>query len=264
MGFGTFWNMQFHQSWVLFLPLSGLAFYWRRKEEKKESAREVCSFGLGGCLPLVFLVPTFWQFGLHHTPSGITQSFRWFNWDNMKMVGVILARYLSLAAYEMPRFVGGGTGERLAFMNQVPWLYPPGIFLLVIGWIQPLVLLGSGFWKGIKNSKPAFWAYGLTMGIFLMIWGCFWFTTTGPSAHMYFLFMPWVVVYSFFVWERLKGNVWKKLAWACLIASVWFQAGFMIQNAKGHSFWASRAAVAQAIEKQDYRLLSERRDGSYY
>jgi hypothetical protein len=264
LGFGIFWDMQFHQSWILFLPLVLLAFYQRRKEEEKGAAAEVLAFAAGGAGPLAFLVPTFVQYGFHHTPSGITHSFEFLNWDNVKAILTILARYLSLSCFEIPRFLGGGTGERFDFLNKAPWLYPPAWFLTIVGWVQPFVLLVAVFWKEFQKTREALWTYGLTLAVVQGIWFCFWFTTTGPSAHMYFIFMPLVLVFSFFVWASLKGKLWKGLAWACVIASLWFQTGFMIQSSKGRSFWASRAAAAQALEKNDYRILSERRAGSYY
>lgn len=261
MGFGAFWNMQFHQSWVLFLPLVAFAFYWRRNG-KKGAWQEILAFIAGAAVPLAFLIPTL--LGSQQAPSGIARSFQWFNPENLKAFFVIMARYFSLASFEMPRFLGGGTAERFAFMDQVPWLYPPAVFLLLVGWVQPVVLLFAGFWIKFRGTLEIRWAYGLTFGIFLMIWGCFWFTTTGPSAHMYYLFMPWVVVYSFFVWSKLEGKLWKGLGLTCLAASLWFQTGFMIQSAKGRSFWQSRDLVAQALEKKDYRVLAERRPWSYY
>lgn len=264
MGFGMFWTMQFHQSWILLLPFVLMAFIWRRKTEISTINEEIRGFLAGALLPLVFLLPTFIKYGFHHAPSGITQSVEWMNWENFKMFFTVLARYLSLGAYEIPRFLGDGTEERLHFLNQAPWLYPPTAFLLVIGCIQPFLYLGAGWKRDAQRPGESQLVYNLMMGCFLWIWFCFWFTTTGPSAHMYYLFLPLVVFYSFYAWSRLPARLGRLLGVACLVASLWLQTGTLLQRYKEQSFWSDRGLISRAIEQKDYRILGERRNGSFY
>src|SRR5262249_31420574 len=80
MGFGICWTMQFHQSWVLLLPLVFMVFIWRRKTEIATFDEEIRGFLAGALPPLAFLLPTFIKYGFHHAPSGIAQSARWMNW----------------------------------------------------------------------------------------------------------------------------------------------------------------------------------------
>ena len=161
---------------------------------------------------------------------GILKVAQNFNEDNFKAVFTILARYLSFPCFEMPRFVGGGTGERLAFLNRAPWLYLPGIFLLLVGWIQPFVLLIYGWFKDPRHREAPI-LFRVTMFSLLWIWVCFWFTSTGPAAHMYYVFLPLTVVYYFYLWSRLVDRpAWKWFGAACLVASLWFQTGFIVKK----------------------------------
>lgn len=264
MGFGIFWNMQFHQSWILFIPLAVMAFAWRRKTEIATMNEEIRGFLAGSLLPLVFLAPTLVRFGFNHAPSGITQSIRWLNWENVLAFFTILARYLSLGAYEIPRFLGGGTSERLHFLREAPWLYPPALFLFAVGILQPFMLLSAGWWPDKRRQGEARLVYLIMMGAFLWTWFCFWFTTTGPSAHMYYLFLPLIVFYSFYVWSRFHSRAWKIMGILCLIASLWLQTGILVQRFKERSFWADRGLAAKAIDQKDYRVLGQRRNGSFY
>lgn len=264
MAFGLLWNMQFHLSWILLGPLASGIFLWRRKEKLGGGLLEVGGAVFGSILPLAFLLPTYLKFGLGHGPSGILHSFQLFHWDNFKDFFTVLARYLSFAAYEIPRFIGSGKGERIAFLNQAPWLWPPALFLFIVGLIQPFFFLLTGFFRDKERTGEARWAWGLTMGAFLWVWFCFWFTSTGTAAHMYFVFMPLVVVQSFFVWARLKGTAWKGFALACLIASLWLQTGVMVQKFKDRSLESHREVIVRALQERDYRLLGERRPGAFY
>jgi len=264
MGFGLFWNMQFHQSWVLLPPLVLLVFIWRRKTEIATVDEEIRGFLAGAVLPLMLLLPTFIKYGFHHSPSGIAQSAQWVNWGNITIFFTVLVRYLFLGAYEIPGFWGGGAAERLHFLSQARWLYPPAVFLLVIGWIQVFFYLGAG-WKR-DNRRPGEFqlVYYLMIGCFLWTWFCFWFMTTGPSAHMYYPFLPLIVFYSFYVWSRLPSRLGRFLGIACLVASLWLQTGTMLQRFKDQSFWSNRDLISKAIAKKDYGILGERRNGSFY
>ena len=265
MGFGMFWNMQFHGSWVL-LPIFTLGtFLWRRKRRVGTAGLEILGFLAGAAMPLGLLLPTFIQFGFHHGSEGFSQVAVRFNPGNFKEFFTILARYLSLACFEMPRFLGSGTGERKAFFDGLLWLVPPALFLTLVGWIQPFVLLIYGWFKD-KRHPEAFFIQCLTLGSLLWVWFCFWFTTTGPAAHMYYVFLPLIVVSFFFILRRLSPRKgWRNFGLICLVASLWFQSGFIYRNlTKGGSLYSNREKIVQALSKKDFRLLAERRPGSFY
>jgi hypothetical protein len=257
--------MQFHLSWVLLVPLVLLVFVWRRKSGKAGAGKEIGSFLGGAALPLAFLIPTLVGYGFKNGSDGVLSSFQLFNVRNFRDFFTILARYFSFPCFEMPRFIGSGTGERLQFFREAPWLWPPGAFLTILGWIQPFILLFAIWFKDKRHSDARTIGF-LTLAGFFWIWFCFWFTENGPAAHMYYLFLPLVTVHYFYVWSRfVKKRGWKKFGLVCLAASFWFQTGFVIREfQKGTSLYADRAKIVRAIEEKDYRLLSERRPWALY
>jgi hypothetical protein len=262
MGFGLFWDMQFHQSWVLLMPFIGGAWFWRRRS-KLASKGELLGFILGSILPFDCLLPTLLQYGILKPGGGLAHAATLFHFDNFKMVLTILARYLSLPSFEMPRFMGGSTAERWAFLLQIPFVIPVAFFLILVGWVQPFVLLLYPWFE-----EKAFWVrrwYGLAMSGFLLVWVCFWFSTTGPSAHMYYVLMPMVAAYSFAVWDQLAVKSFARgLAVVCIFASLWFQTGAACQQISGDSLYQDRDRIVQAIQKKDYQLLAPRRPWVIY
>ncbi len=258
MGFGMGWDMQFHLSWVLLTPVALLAFMWRIKE--KQAGWKELAGGIGGwILPFLFLLPTLLNYGFGQGKAGIAHAGEFLNFKNVSEFWNVLGRYFSFPCFEIPRFIGSGTGERLQFFKDAPWLWAPGVFLILLGWLQPLVLLFAGWVK--EPPKGTRFMAALTLAGFVWVWVCFWFTSNGPAAHMYYLFFPLVTVYFFYLWNWFSSvSWWNYFAAVCVAVSLWFQTGFMIhQYRNGNSLESDRGKVVQAIEKKDYRLLSERR-----
>lgn len=258
MGFGLFWDMQFHQSWVLLVPFLLGAWAWRRKS-KMDGNGELLGFILGSILPFDCLLPTLIQYGFLKPTGGLAHAATVFNFSNFKLFFTVLARYLSLPSFEIPRFLGGSTVERLAFLKQVPFIIPPAVFLTLVGWVQPFILLGFP-WFNLGKPFGVRRLYLLMMLGFFFVWGCFCFATTGPSAHMYYVLLPLVAAYSLAVWDKLALKpFWKDLALACVFASLWFQAGTAGERITGDSLYQNRDRIVQAIHQKDYRLLGDRR-----
>jgi hypothetical protein len=258
MGFGIFWNMQFHFSWILLPPFAILALVY----QKKFKLSDIGGFLLGALIPAAFLIPTWVVYGLGQSGQGLNLSVP-FSWEHVKAFFVVLARYFSLVSYEIPRFLGLDTKGRLEAVKALPILLPPAAFLLVVGWIQPFVLLGMGFVKD-KIHKDGAWVRNLTFLAFLMVWVSFWFTDKDPLAHIYYVLIPLLAVYSFYVWDRLAANKkWQIFGMVCLAASFWFQSCRLFQQIPEGSLYSDRAKVSQAIHEKNYHLLGERRPGSH-
>ncbi|HEY5037851.1 MAG TPA: hypothetical protein VIJ93_02150 [bacterium] len=264
MGIGLFWNLQFHYSWILLPPFILAAFFLRRRGGLTAWGREILGFVAGAALPLAFLVPTFVRYGFQQESGGFTGVAMGFSWDNFCSFFTILARYLSFPCFEMPRFLGSGTQERLEFLKRAPWLIPPAIFLTLIGWFQPFVLLIYGWFKDSKHGDARD-IHRWTMIGFFWIWVCFWFTSKQPASRMYYLFLPLVTVYYFYLWSRLVSRVGcRRFAAACLIASLWFQSGYMARMIKDRSLYTDRHRIVKALQEKDYHILYERRPWALY
>ncbi len=261
MGFSLFWIMQFHFSYVYLIPLAGLSLLVQVKEAK--NPRSILFF-IGGALPTIALIiPTFVKYGLSRSnvASGFTVPF---NWYNVSEGLTILARYFSLVCYELPRYIGTSTTSRFAFLNSHPWLWPFGSILWVGGLIQPFVMLFAWFQK--KHQIPGWTGLKiLILLMYLMIWVSFWFTVKLPLSHIYLVLYPWLMLYSFYCWAMFAENAkWRLLGKAFVVMGLLFQLGYALAVAPQDSIYNQRPLVAKALQQQDYRVLSERREGSLY
>lgn len=264
MGFGLFWDMQFHNSWVLLPPFLLGAFLQRRRKNLKGWGSEINGVLTGAVLPLALLAPTLAGYGLLRETAGLTAVSMGFNWENFKFLPTILARYLSFPCFEMPRFIGSGTAERTQFFKDAFWLIPPGIFLTLLGWVQPVVLLVWGWFKDRRHREGRL-VQGLVMTGLLWTWFCFWFTSNGPAAHMYYVLFPLTAVGFFYACARLAPKLfWRRFGLVCLLASLWFQTGYLVKSMKGPSLFSDRARIVRAIDQRDHRFLAERRARSFY
>jgi hypothetical protein len=300
MGFGVFWIMQLHMSWPIFLVLALVSFFFQmiseasgpwtrvyRDQGHHGSGRHLFSlaarfenihftnilmnlsavpFFLLGALPMLALVaPTYLQYGFlkTHDVSGLLV---FFSFDHFISYFTILARFFSFASFEMPRFLGDHTPERLAFLSGAPWLWPPAVFLLVAGWLQAIAMLI--FWF-LKHHSQSEWKAVkiMTLGVTVLIWVSFWFTVRGPDAHRYYTFFPFAMIYSLYCWDFLAGSkMWKRFAVVFIAVAILFQAGYAIEMGRqgNSSYLLDREKISQAIDAKDYQLLGERQPYSFY
>ncbi len=262
MGFGLFWNMQFHFSWILLLPFVAASFFFQARENRLKLLTSASGFLLGLLPVAALLLPTFLKYGWSQGAGG-TGTARLFCPDNFLAFFTVLARYFSLASFEIPRFIGQHTPQRMGFFKSAPWLVPPGIFLLLTGWLQPLVLLvfGGIFWGGQKRVVTA-----LGLGTFLMVYASFWFTYKEPLAHIYYVLIPVVILYSFYVWEELSSiRYFRVIGILCLAASLWLWGGYIVEKINAPlSLYSNRPLVMKAIQEKNYHLLGERRSNALY
>jgi hypothetical protein len=263
MGFGFCWVMQLHMVWLAFVPFLLFSLYSQTKENRWKLAF-LFTF-LGALPPLTLLIPTFAVYGLntgrdvHGFASGL-------NWANAADVVGTLARFLSIASFEMPVFIGAHTHDRIQFLLAAPWLLLPGFLLWLVGYLQPLGMVG--FWflphHRQKNWVPVKW---LALAAFLLIYGCFLFSPDRATSFRIVLFFPVVMLYSLYIYDYLAVKpLWRKIGFIFIILVVFFQIGYAVQGIRaGDSVYGrGKALMAQAIDQKDYRLLAPRRPGSLY
>lgn len=261
MGLSLFWIMQFHFSYVYLLPLAGFSLLTQWRET--HGLRSLVFFALGALPPLAFVVPTYLKYGLAsgNVASGFAVPF---NWANVGEFWTILARFLSLVSFEMPRFIGQDNVERYAFLLSHPTLMVPGALLWIAGLIQPCILLFC--W--LKKDHPAAgWREikWLTLALLLMVEISFWFTLKQPIAHIYFVLFPFIMAYSCYCWAFFAPQAhWRAVAKVFLVTGFFFQAAYAVVLTPGCSIYPKRAQVAEAIHEKNYHLMGERRPGSLY
>jgi hypothetical protein len=261
MGFGLFWDMQFHQSWVLLPPFVLLALVLRLRDKRFHFVHDFISFLVGSAPLAALLIPTYLKYGFAQGSQGF-QLFQLFNTENFRAFFTILGRFLSLPSFETLRFMGMHTNERKDFLLHLPWILLPGIFMVLMGWLQPLSLFVLGFFKNPHRREDGT-VTKVALFAFLMVWMSFWFTSKEPLAHIYYILMPILTVYSIYMWSRwAPKRGWRLFAVVCIMANLWFEAGYLIHMMGAQSLYTNRAQIMKAFQQKDDRILGERRPGS--
>ena len=263
MGFALFWVMQFHMSWMYLAAFFALSLFLQWKQRPLSVFPALLFFALGALPSFAFMVPTLVKYGVPqgHNGQGFATSF---NFHNFIQGPAILLRYLSLACYEIPRFLGAHTADRLSYLKGSIFTLLPGVFLWILGLVQALALLVFWFFR---NHPLKDWPIlrKLALFNFLIIWVSFWFTVKLPYAHIYYSCFPLVFLYSLYGWSRLAPSPrWRTFAKVYLAAAFLFQITYAIRAYPQLSLYRDRALVVQAIQQKNYHLLGERRENSYY
>jgi hypothetical protein len=262
MGFSFFWIIQFHLSGAVLLPLIGLSFYFQWKASPSRCLKSSPWFLAGSVVSGIFILPTFLKYGLSQG-SGQTSTLLQLHPDNIKSLFTVLARVLSFASFELPRFVGANTAERWAFFKSHFWLIPLGAFLLLAGWLQVLFLVVQ--WVLRKSSEKDWQAIkSLILGSILLIYVSFWFTSKTPAAHTYYLFLPAAMLYSFYCWnDWVREKQWQKWAKIFLVCGLLYQASLALAWMPIRSMYKDRSIPASAITQKNYHLLGEKHSDSW-
>ena len=266
MGFALCWHVQFHMSFPIQVPCLAYSAYCQTKAAWEgrpgASLNGIWSFLLGAATPGSLILPTIvhygWE-GLGGTPNTVR-----FHPSNAAFFFTVLARYFSLASCEIPRFLGANTADRLRFFGAEPWAAPFTVVAFLLGILQPLVMLFSGLrkdhpktdWKALRN---------LVFAVFLLLYAGFLFAIKLPSAHSYYVFLPLLMLYAFYVFYPWAGRKWfKGLALALLVCNFIFHVALADYNRQERSFYVYRENIAKAIQAKDYHLMGERRPNTFY
>jgi hypothetical protein len=263
MGFAFFWNAQFHMSYITLAPFLVVSAIFQMKQTSPgDWFRRLALFLLGAATTGVFMVPTFLRYGMDGL--GGTGGLIRFNPTNIGSFFVILAQLFSLASAEIPRFVGRNTAQRLAFLRSQIWMAPFFIATLLLGLLQPIVMLASGLrrvhpqkdWRAIKV---------LAFSTFLLVYLSFVFAVKNPASHTYYLMLPVFMLFAFYVFSPWSSNRrFRIVAGVLLICNLVFHLGLAFDNYKERSLFADRDSILKAIEAKDYRLMGERRPEAWY
>jgi hypothetical protein len=267
MGLALGWVMQFHMSWVILVPYLLVSLYFQYREQRRGIFRSLAWLAGGAALTGSLIVPTYLKFGFAGGSGGTASGIR-FNRENVlsqwNLAEGILGRFLSLASYEVPRFLGANTQSRLLFMKNNSWLIPFIVFLGLVGLAQPIILLILWF---RKNHSQRDWkeVKYLTLATVSLLYVGFAFSFRPPQSHTLIVIFPIVMLYSLYCWsEFLRQPRWQKFAAVFLICGIIFSAGLAYDNYWRKSLYVDRETPKSAIETRNYRVLGERREGARY
>jgi hypothetical protein len=261
MGFGLFWAMQLHMSWVVLAPYALAALALQFREGARRGLAALAWFAAGAAPPAALLVPTYLKYG---PGAGATGDSVRFNPENLTAFWGILVRTLSFASFEVPRFLGAHTGERLAVFREQPWLAPFAVFLVAAGAAQVGALLASWFLR--RHGQPD-WRAVKYLALFnvVLLYASFLFSIKPPQSNHLYVTLPVPVLYAFYCWERLLARAfWRRFAAALLACGVVFHAGLAAYNFSHVSLYVDRRAAQTAVDERNYHILGERRPGSRY
>jgi hypothetical protein len=257
MGAALLWVFQLHLSWVLLLPFIGFAFAVNFKSGFATTLKYSLMFVAGCILIGSLLIPAYLQAGTNGIVGGTGENMV-LNWKNLGQVLTIFTRYLSLASFELPRFIGANTHDRLDFVSRYIWAVPFIVFATLMGFAQPLWMIVAPFMKRLPMGfKPLLI---LSAASFILIWLSFLFSVKGPSSHTFYVMFPLIMIYSFYCWEIAFRKNWVKwLAILMLFSGLIFHSALMYDNYHKKSMYRDRNKVEKAISEKDYTLLGERR-----
>jgi hypothetical protein len=268
MGLGLCWVMQFHMSWVALFPFVVMAAYYTVQRNKTGAITPSVWFALGALSVGVFVIPTYIKFGLWGPTRPATAFVTLDHWrdagESLTIVADVVARFLSFASFAVPRFARDAITEDFAFFRPRLWLVPIALVPVISGFLQPAAMVVLWFkkehvrkeWTAIKH---------LTLASVCLLAGLFLLSSRPPRSVMFNIFFPMAMIYSLYCWAPyVSRRRWQ------MFAGLFLACGFVLHAALGahnrpHSWLnANRERVRTALEKKDYRILSERRQGAWY
>ena len=258
LGFGWLWVYQLHLSASLLAPIAVAALILAVRDDAKGLVRSLPWMLAGAAIAGATLVPTLLAFGVQGV-AGSTRANMAFAPSNLLRLPELAAMFFSFATFELPRFVGANTGERLAFLLTYWWAAPFALFASICGVVQTAVLIVGVVWRG---PTQAGWraVRTATIAVFALLYVAFAFSVKEPASHAFYVVLPVVVIYAFYWWDRLlHDRRLRALAVAFLIAGGITHVALALRNFHERSLYVNRPLVIRAIEEKNSNLLGERR-----
>jgi hypothetical protein len=267
MGFALFWVMQLHLSWVVLVPFLLASVYFQIRERGTKALAALGWLAAGAALSGCLLAPTFLKYGLSNGTGGTTGMVAPNVANFARVVNPfegVSVRFLSLASFELARFVGRNSAERLAFFRENLWLAPFAVFLGATGLLQPAAMIV--LWFRRRGARPDWpqvkW---LALSTVLLLCALFLFSAKSPASHTFYVTFPVAALYGFYCWDALlDSRRWRAFAFAFLICGVVFHLGVAAHNLSRGSLYSDRRVPQTAIAEKNPALLGERRPGSLY
>lgn len=253
IGFSLFWIFQLHKSWILLVPFTVIALWYAYRNSKSSILNFLTGCLVTGCMLLPILID--WMNGIVGQTGGSVITF---NPKNITTILTVLARYLSLASFEVPGFIDSLNKNRMAFLHTYYLVSPFVIVTALIGLAQPFYLTAGFFHKNPSLIFPL--VKRIALLTFLLVWLSFFFSVKGPSSHTFYLVFPVVMIYSFYCWLPLFQKKWFRfLMIVMLVSGVITHSAIAHRNMIKRSMYLNREKPAAAIKEKDYHILGERR-----
>jgi len=105
----------------------------------------------------------------------------------------------------------------------------------------------------------------LTLLTFFLIYLSFLFAIKTPAAHTFYITLPIVMLYGFYVFAPFVSHrLFLILAKVLLISNLMFHAGLALHNFPNKSLYKNRGIFEKAIQEKNYHFLGDRRFDTLY
>jgi hypothetical protein len=271
MGAGLLFVMQLHMSWVLLVPYVAAALLSVALTERRVRAiaSAIGAFAAGAAIPGILLAPTILRFGWN---AGHVEGAVAFHQQSPFEFVTTAARVLSFSSFEVNRFIGMSTAERLLVLWRHPVVALTVIPVVMAGLLQPLWMAISAFRSsgpGTPATQDWMRVRLLMLATVVLITGSYYFSVRGPQAHSFYVVFPVSALFAFTCWDvraRVEGGRLLRLervAMVALVANMVLHAGLAIDRLHRQSLYVDRGLVVAAIADRNDRYLGDRRDTAH-
>jgi hypothetical protein len=262
LGFSIFWVMQLHMSWVLLGPFTALAFYYLlRSKNIRRIGISLFTFVIGCIITGSLLLPTLLKFGMANEQGKSVSGMVEFHPEHATNIIGLLGKYLIYGCFDVARFTGSGTEERIGFLKEYLWAAPFTIIVTVIGLAQAFFLLYTFFRKKKEDRMLRNVTYMAIGGFFILFLSSL-FSRLDPAAHSHaaVLFFPLVILYSLYAINDILKKKWVlRMAYISFASAIIMYTAMGIKNYETISMYKNREVIVKALEEDNYRLVGKRR-----
>ena len=260
IGFGFFWIFQLHLSWVLLIPyILGAIYFLLKSKEKKIILSRGGYFLLGCAITFSTLAPTYLKFGFSGGSKSDISSVASIYPEHLLQLPEYLTKFLAYSSFDVTRFIGGDSAQRITFLKDYIWAAPATIIIAIFGIIQLILLLLLFFkkkniseqWRGVKY---------FTLSALIFMWLSSMFSVATPGGHTTVLLFPIAMLYSAHCLEFLFHKKYVKVIFGTVFClSLIMYTAIAIKNYGTISIYKNREAVVKALSENDYRYVGLRR-----
>jgi hypothetical protein len=219
----------------------------------------LAAFLVGAGVPGSMLVPTLFQYGL--LAGGVDRAIE-ANAQSPAVFLTIVARFLSFVSFEINRFLGLTTADRVFFFWRQPWILPFVVVVIVAGVVQPIAMAAAWFMRRTRSPEwlRIRWLVGVTL---VWVFASFFLSVRGPLAHAFYVLMPLAFVYACHCWPQFASPRLTRAAVLVLVCGVLVHAALAIDRRPRQSLYLDRPLVQAAISARNDRFLGDRRDSAH-
>lgn len=258
LGFGLLWVYQFHLSAALLAPIALLVIASVAWEDRSAAAKGLGWFLCGALLSASTVIPTLLATG-PAVVAGRTGANIVFEPAHLLRLPQVVLQFMSFGSFELPRFIGSNTIDRVAFLERYWWAAPFTVFATLVGMLQTGALLAGFFGTpGHRRDWPA--VRGATALLLMLVFASFALSVKAPASHAFYIVLPVVTIYAFYWWTALMTRRFVRvLAAALLVAGAVTHLAIASRNFTDRSLYTNRPLVMRAIQEKNHHLLGERR-----